>query len=163
MERTVKGGVWEIEVDRCIRNMEEMRIFITLPEITEVKISGSGKIISENMLKADDLEVGISGSGDITLGVLADDINTSISGSGNVVLEGEADEIRFLVSGSGDLRAFDLMARKAEVEISGSGDVEVYVTEQLNVSITGSGDVLYHGNPSLNVSISGAGEVVDAN
>ncbi len=163
MERTVKGGLWEIEVDRCVRNMEELRIYITLPEITAVKISGSGKILSENSLLTDDLDVDISGSGDISLGVVADDINTTVSGSGNVVLKGETDEIRFFVSGSGDLRAFDLKARKGEVEIGGSGDVEVYVTEQLNVRISGSGDVLYHGNPSLNVSISGSGEVVDAN
>lgn len=163
LERTVKGGMWEIEVDRCVRNMEELRIFITLPQIATVRISGSGKVIGETMLVADDIDLGISGSGDISLALMADDINSGISGSGNLILEGEADEIRFLVSGSGDLQAFKLKARKGEVEISGSGDVEVYATEQLDILITGSGDVLYHGNPSLNVAISGSGEVVDAN
>lgn len=163
LERTVKGGLWEVEVDRCIRDMEDLRIFITVPEVEAVLISGSGQVIGENMLTADDLDIGISGSGDISLQLTADDVQTSISGSGNLRLDGEADEIVFRVSGSGDLRAFGLKARKGEVNISGSGDAEVHVTEELSVTITGSGDVLYHGSPSLNVSISGSGEVVDAN
>ena len=163
LERTVKGGLWEIEIDQCVSNMEDLRIFITLPEITTVNISGSGKVVSENMFVADDIDIGIAGSGDISLALNADDVNSAITGSGNLVLEGRADEIRFRVSGSGDLRAFEMEARKGQVDISGSGDVEVYATEQLDIAISGSGDVLYHGKPSLNVSISGSGEVVDAN
>jgi len=163
LERTVKGGQWDIEVDRCVRDMEEVRIFITVPELVGITISGAGKVITENEIVGDDIDVGIPGSGSISLVCDADDLNVEITGSGSLSLEGLADEIRYRVSGSGDLKAFKLRARKGEVNISGSGDVEVFVTEELNVFITGSGDVLYQGNPSLNVSISGSGEVIDAN
>ncbi len=163
LERTVKGGLWELETDRCISEMEDLRIFITVPEVTAVSISGSGQIVGESMLTVDDLDIGISGSGDISLQFMADDVHTSISGSGNLRLDGEADEIVFQLSGSGDLQAFGLKARKGKVNISGSGDAEVHITEELSIVISGSGDVLYHGSPSLNVSISGSGEVVDAN
>ncbi len=164
LEHTVRGGYWEITIDeRCVRNMEDMRIFLTLPEITALKISGSGEIISENTLKTDDLDLSIAGSGNISLDVEADDIDADISGSGNLRLGGLADEISFTVTGSGDLQAFDLMARKGDIHIDGSGDVEIYVSEELSVSITGSGDVLYKGGASLNVSVSGSGGVIDAN
>lgn len=163
LERTVKGGQWDIEVERCIRDMEEVRIFITVPELVGIRISSSGKVITENQIVGDDIDIGIIGEGDISLACDADDLTVVIEGSGSLALEGLADEIRYRVSGSGDLKAFKLLARKGDVNISGSGDVEVYVTEELNVDITGSGDVLYQGNPSLNVSISGTGEVIDAN
>lgn len=164
LERTVRGGLWEIGIDeRCVNNMESMRIFLTLPDITGLKISGSGEIISENTLYADDIDLSIEGSGNISLDLEADDIDASVSGSGNLRLVGLADEISFHVTGSGDMQAFKLMARKGEVNIDGSGDVELYITEILNVYITGSGDVLYKGLPSLNVSVSGSGGVIDAN
>ncbi len=164
LERRVRGGLWEIGIeDRCVRNLESLRIYLTVPELIELRISGEGEIVSEGTLETDDLDLVIEGSGNIALNLIADDIDAEISGSGNLRLGGEADEITFEVTGSGDLQAFPLMARKGEVRISGSGDVELYITELLDVQITGSGDVLYKGSPSLNVSVSGSGGVVDAN
>lgn len=163
LERTVRGGLWVIESERCIREMEELRIFITVPEVAFLKLSGSGQILSENELVTDDLELIISGSGDINLSLMADDIETLVTGSGNLRLTGLADELSFDLTGSGSLLAFDLETRKGEVNIEGSGDAEVHVTEELNVDISGSGDVFYHGSPSLNVAITGSGEVIDAN
>ena len=52
---------------------------------------------------------------------------------------------------------------KADVTISGSGDAEVTVSDDLDVKITGSGDVYYKGNPDLDVNITGSGEVINAN
>jgi hypothetical protein len=163
LERTVRGGLWKIGTERCIRDMEELRIFITVPEVAAIKLSSSGQIFSENELVADDLDLEISGSGNINLSLMADDIETSIPGSGNLRLMGAADELGFDLTGSGSLQAFDLEARKGDLNIEGSGDAEVHVTEELNVSISGSGDVFYHGKPSLNVAITGSGEVIDAN
>lgn len=163
INRDVRSGLWKIETNRCVRNLEELRIFITVPNLTEVKISGSGKVISENTFVIDDIELRISGSGDFDMGLDADDINAVISGSGNMKLDGIADNLRFQCSGSGDLQAFNLDARKGTIEITGSGDAEVSVAEALNVRISGSGDVFYRGRPSLNVSITGSGKVIDAN
>ena len=120
-----------------------MRIFITLPDFDLINISGSGEIISETFLNVDDIDLTISGSGDIDLGIEADDIKSSISGSGNILLEGTADEIDFRISGSGDYGAFNLDSNRAYIEIIGSGDAEVYVGEQLDVKISGSVDVMY--------------------
>ncbi|MEL7120257.1 MAG: head GIN domain-containing protein [Bacteroidota bacterium] len=163
LETRVRSGIWRIEYDRCIRREDRVRIFITVPEITYLKISGSGKIVSENVLVTDDLVISIEGSGDIDLALDSDDIEANISGSGAIALEGIADVMDCNVSGSGDFRCFPLEVRRANVRISGSGDIEVYVLDQLDVRITGSGDVFYRGIPNLNISVSGSGDVVDAN
>ncbi len=163
LETSVRGGIWDIEYDRCVKNESSIRIYITLPELTSLKISGSGEIISQNKLVVDDLEVEIPGSGDIDLVLEADDIEARISGSGSIRFEGIADALDINIPGSGDLKCYNLEARKASVKISGSGDAELWVTEDLDVDISGSGDVFYKGSPSLNVSVSGSGGVVDAN
>lgn len=163
LERDVKNGIWEIDVDGCVTDMGNMRIFVTLPDITSLKISGSGKIESENVLLVNDINLRISGSGDMDLDLEADDIDAKISGSGEMILDGLAKDLNFKISGSGDLHAFGLETQFADIDISGSGDAEVFVVQELDVKISGSGDVTYLGNPLLDVSISGSGKVKDGN
>ena len=163
LDRDVRNGFWEIEFDRCMRNLDDFRIFITMPDITELFISGSGTILGENIFVTGDINLGISGSGSIDVGLEADDIDSRISGSGDIRLEGVADDVRHRTSASGELFAFDLECSTSDVSISGSGSAEVFVQDDLTVRISGSGDVFYKGRPSLNVSVSGSGRVIDAN
>lgn len=163
LERDVKSGIWDIDIKGCVRDNKDMRIFITLPDITSLKLSGSGTIESENVLLVNDIDLGISGSGDMDLDLEADRIDAKISGSGEMNLDGLADHLDFEISGSGDLHGFGLETQSAIVEIRGSGDAEVFVNDNLDVKISGSGNVIYRGNPGLNVKISGSGKVVDGN
>lgn len=164
IERDVDNGIWRIDTDRCVRyDNDDLRIYITIPDITLLRISGSGDIISENTLVTDDIELTISGSGTIDAALDSDDINAKISGSGDMILEGRADVLTFTISGSGDLHAFNLQLRAANITISGSGDADVRVSDELDVRISGSGDVSYKGNPQIDANISGSGRVINAN
>ena len=163
LERDVRNGIWEIDFDRCVRDMDELTIFITMPRVRSLSISGSGIITSTNILKVDDIDLSISGSGKIDVGLDADDISSRISGSGRVVLEGESNSVEHTVSGSGDLFAFLLQTRDADIRVSGSGNSEVNVSDNLTVRISGSGDVYYRGKPQVEVSVSGSGKLVNAN
>ncbi len=161
LSRDVSGGVWKIEFDRsCVRNVGDMRIFITIPDLASLRISGSGDVISENVILTSSLVLNISGSGDIDLALDAELIDATISGSGKIILEGLADVAKYRISGSGDVHAFNLACRNADVNISGSGDCELFVNEFLKVRISGSGDVFYKGDPSVDINISGSGKVV---
>jgi hypothetical protein len=65
------------------------------------------------------------------------------------------------ISGSGDVKAFGFDAKKADITISGSGNVEVNVAESLEVVISGSGNILYKGSPAvINSQISGSGKLI---
>jgi len=51
-----------------------------------------------------------------------------------------------------------LKTKECEVEIYGSGDCDVNVSESLDVRINGSGNVTYKGNPAeVNQKVSGSG------
>lgn len=163
IDQDVRNGIWEIEFEKRVRNYEKLEIFITMPEIEYLSLSGSGYVRGQNTFKSEDIEVRISGSGDMDLGLESDDIEGRIAGSGKLFLEGIAQKLDFKISGSGDLRAFDLLADRADLEISGSGDMEVTVKKDLDVQISGSGDVFYKGDPDLTIRISGTGDVINAN
>ena len=166
LDLRVRNDILVIDLDRCFFDLD-MDVFLTMTEpISDLIISGSGRIEGEGqLLAADRLSIDISGSGDIRANLDAEDIETQISGSGDLRLSGIARDHEISISGSGDLRAFDLDTRSTDIRISGSGNAEVFVDGgQLNVRISGSGDVRYKGSPeTIDTSVSGSGNVINAN
>lgn len=160
IELDVRNGVWTIDTDRCVRDLGDMRIFVTMPDIRMLATTGSGDILAENVLQLNDIELRITGSGDMDLELIADDVDIQLSGSGDASLFGECDELKARVSGSGDIRAFGLLAREGDIRVSGSGDVEVSIEEFLLARISGSGDIRYRGNPVVDDSTTGTGRVI---
>jgi hypothetical protein len=144
---------------RCIREHEPIRIYVRTPELYILKLSGSGIIRCEDV-KTDYLEIGLSGSGDIKVGIETEYIEADVSGSGQIDLWGSSVDTDLNISGSGQIRAYDLTQDKCIANISGSGRIYVFVNELLDVKISGSGRVYYHGDPQLSIRISGSGQVI---
>lgn len=115
-------------------------VTVTMPKLSNVELTGSGNIGTIGAFRFDDLSLLISGSGNFSFAGSAKNMNAKISGSGNI-------------------RAFDMPCEVATVKITGSGDMQLNVTRQLNATITGSGDIIYKGNPSVNSSVTGSGRV----
>ncbi len=155
----VRNGRLEMGFDENVRRHDGIKIWITIPEVRELSVSGSGALYSEGQIEAEELELNISGSGDARLLAMVDYLEANISGSGKVKLEGQANELNFRVSGSGEIDALGMPAKVANVHISGSGDCFLEVHDRLDVSISGSGDVSYRGQPVVNSSISGSGNL----
>ncbi len=162
LETRVRNDIWEIEFDDCVEDSDVLRIFITAPGLNFIANNGSGKIQSEDILRINDLEIKNNGSGEIQLSVEADIINARNTGSGKLEIEGVATTLDANLRGSGDLLAFDLLARDGQVEIDGSGDAQVNISDFLEIMIEGSGDVYYKGDPDLKVTTRGSGKVFNA-
>jgi hypothetical protein len=144
----------------------EITIYVTAAEIKRLGVSGSGDIVAEDQIKAEELDLAVSGSGNIRLMELsAEEVEATISGSGNITLAGKtaAKELSATISGSGNLKALDFNADDVNVKVSGSGNVSIEANENLNVRVSGSGNVNYKGNPAIDSSISGSGKVRDVN
>lgn len=160
LKKEVKNGVWKIGFDKNVRNHEKVKIWVTVPSISELGVSGSGSIFGEGKFSnLGNLAVSISGSGNIKFEADSKNVEASISGSGNINLAGSTGASNIRISGSGNINAFDLAAQSCDVKISGSGDSSVNASESLDVAIAGSGDVFYKGRPSVHSKISGSGSV----
>ncbi len=160
LTKRVSDREWRIGFEKNVRRYDKLELYITLPQLRNAHISGSGDIKSTNTLAcSNDVSVSISGSGNITLDLEATAINGRISGSGDIALRGKADKLDLSISGSGDINATDLTGRQATIAIAGSGDCKVSASEDLDVRISGSGDVQYTGRPRINTRISGSGSL----
>ena len=157
----VQDGYWKIKFDRPVRNHDPIKVYITVPTLRKAAISGSGDLKSDGgFTNLSNLELGISGSGNIDFDAEAESIIAKISGSGDIDLEGKADEAEVRISGSGDIQAYGLKAQNCEVRISGSGNCQITAEERLDVRVSGSGDVYYKGRPRINSKVSGSGDLI---
>lgn len=159
IETRVKGRMLYILTKKCINPNEPVKIFISLPELRSVDISGSGKIIGENVINSDKLELNIGGSGVLNFELQVNKLITEISGSGKVYLQGDTKLHNIILSGSGDIYAEELNTKDGLISLSGSGKCRVNVIENLDVNISGSGVVEYKGRPQINSKIHGSGKL----
>ncbi|MEM1215474.1 MAG: head GIN domain-containing protein [Bacteroidota bacterium] len=163
LELNVRNGVWDIDYDGCLRDVDSPTLFITVPELEDVRVTGSGEIYSTNTFLVPEIDLSITGAGRIDMAVEVSELDADISGSGEIFVEGSTLELDVRISGSGDFRGFDCPTLTSDLRISGSGRIRTYTENELDALISGSGDILFKGNPELFVSISGSGEVIDAN
>jgi hypothetical protein len=63
------------------------------------------------------------------------------------------------ISGKGKVIADRLQAQRARVNVSGIGNVLLWVTDDLSAHISGVGSVDYFGNPAVQRSVSGMGSI----
>lgn len=158
----VRDGFLEVKYENWRTRHSKLTLYITSEELEKVKVSGSADFMVEKSLSADEMELGLSGSGSIKFSELeSDEVEVAISGSGNAEIDsGTADEIDIKISGSGKLLAERFEVSECDASISGSGGVRITVEDELNAKLSGSGRVHYRGNPRINSVASGSGKVV---
>lgn len=141
---TVKNNVLMLAYQDVRISDDNIEVFVIMPQINHVTLSGSGKMkISGSYPDQQDFEATINGSGNIRVIDTFDSKNTHVQ-----------------ISGSGNASLYQINSQKAEVEISGSGRVQVSVQDELTAKISGSGEVYYKGSPKMDSKISGSGKVI---
>lgn len=143
-----------------IRRNGHFKINIPFESLSKIGFSGSGTIDSRDPIKADHLEVSLSGSGDVNLALETKKTKIAVSGSGDIELSGTSTNLNLKISGSADFEGLKLDTQNTSISISGSGDAKVVASSSLMAKISGSGSVVYKGRPEkVNTKISGSGSI----
>lgn len=165
------------------RNDSKRRInvYITMENVDALYVSGSGDLQAETIINSNDLDLRVTGSGDMELQAdLTGDLRADVSGSGNLKVKGKCRNLTSSVSGSGKVYIAHTINGTAKFSMSGSGKVlaagkaqEVKAdisgsgkllaadleTDRCDVRITGSGDVEINVKSELDARITGSGSV----
>ena len=156
-----EGNMLKIGSERNIYRAESKVVHVTLPELTEIKISSAGDVESLTDFTCDDLEIEISSAGDLNLGVEARRIDLTISSSGDCDIWGSAEEFDARLSSAGDLNAFELDADYVSVNVSSAGDARVSANKEISMSASSAGSIFYKGDAVVKKSnTSSAGSIV---
>ena len=146
---------------------EKVNAYVTMPELTGLNVSGSGRAeIIDPIKNADDLSLNVSGSGKIiTEELVVDALDCGISGSGDISVgsAGSADRGDISISGSGSYNGPDFEIDHLEISVSGSGSCLCKAGDSLTARISGSGNITYKGDPKIDARVSGSGHIRSAN
>jgi hypothetical protein len=160
----VQGGdlILETEQGRCLESQNRILVTVYCPYIETAVLSGSGDVQMFDF-KADYFNLVLSGSGDFDLGniVVAKNLEINLSGSGDINIDGKAAVAKYYLSGSGDLRADLMTVNECDLVLSGSGDIYAFAYEYMKIILSGSGNVYYYGDPTdVDSRVTGSGKVI---
>ncbi|HSI70550.1 MAG TPA: head GIN domain-containing protein [Gillisia sp.] len=164
IETEVSGGTLKISVEKGI-NLQPTRnypikIVVPFEDLDAVSLTGSGHIRGNDVIRAREFKVSVTGSGNMNLNLEVEELKGSVTGSGDVKLRGKARHLDCTVTGSGDFMAYDLRTQTTNASVTGSGDIEISVEDELEAKVSGSGDIRYKGDPKKqNFKTSGSGSV----
>lgn len=170
----VENGILMINVERKPENTNKsiwakiddiklnptMKVTVSMKNINELRVNGGGKIIGQNSLATNYVDLSLSGNGSMDLDFKGDVIKAEVSGSGKINLRGYANSMDVLVSGSGSINAFSCSLETAKVKVSGSGQCELNVTNNLEAMVLGNGGIKHKGNTkNVQKKVYGSGTV----
>ena len=143
IETSVQGGTLHIEFSDGVSldPSEGIDFDISVIELNSVAFSGAGSLEADSLI------------------VASPTFNIAVSGVAECSIAGQVEEQNIMSSGTLSYDAADFQCSTATVDISGVGDVTVWVSDTLDVVISGVGDVYYWGSPSTTTDISGVGDV----
>lgn len=160
----VKGGKLKIYFDRSFNWNNETKVYVQAKNIESIHTSGGSDLFGENKLETKELELKASGGSDIKLEIDTKNLEVNVSGGADIELSGQTVHLYANSSGGSDLKAFELVAQRADLEASGGSDIKVYVEEEIEAKASGGADIEYMGTPSLiNSNSSSSGDIKKRN
>jgi hypothetical protein len=141
------------------RTATSTRLFLTVPALRRVQLSGAGSLAIEGMA-AQRAEIAAAGSGALRVnGLAGDNVAVLQQGSGAVSLAGRAGKATVQFSGSGAIDAGALVTADLEVTAEGSGVVKAQATRAAKIVATGPASVTVEGKAACTVRHVGSGSV----
>lgn len=158
----VKGDTLVVKLKRGrYHDVGKMKIYVTVKNLEGAEVKGSGDMTVKGTIKSKNFEAAVKGSGDLVLeNVKANDLELDIMGSGDMSVTGSCDTLDLDIMGSGNLEAKNVKCDNAKVAIMGSGDADIHANKSLTATIMGSGDITVYGNPAkIKSRVAGSGDI----
>lgn len=163
--KTEKKNVGGVTV-KTTKFIDEVKVKVTSKSLKEVKITGNGDFKATTDIKAGNLNLNVSGSGDMEFKkVTADAAKATIAGSGDISIKKlDTKNFNTSIAGSGEIEIDNVTDRcdVAQLSIAGSGDMKMKFEgcRDLRCKIAGSGEMELKGKVGdYSSAISGSGEI----
>jgi hypothetical protein len=145
--------------DVLVSGNGDLRIEGEVRNLASLEVRGNGNVDIDRVT-TDRLDLIASGNGSIGIDSLhSDEVLIELSGDAEITIGGHSADGMIFSTGNGVLNAGDLELEVLYVELTGSGDATVHVTDHISGFVSGSGSLEILGDPEGDVEESGSGEV----
>lgn len=140
IETEVSGNTLKISAKDRISPKNEIRIKISMPELSELNVSGASKAVVGN--------------------VKTYFLSLDASGASKITVNGNAENLKSNASGASQIEAENLQVSDAEVEASGASKIIVTAVNKLKAEASGASFVYYTIEPEhISKDSSGASSI----
>lgn len=133
-----------------MKNPSAMRIYIRMPDLKHLDISGAARVESDGGITCTTLDVIASGASKVKLDLNTELLNSKISGASKVEFDGNAAVHRSEVSGASNLNAVNLKTLTTNIQVSGAGKAGIFARDEITAELSGAGSLSYYDNGQLN-------------
>lgn len=160
VETKLDGQTLKVRNVEKIQASENTRLIITYQKIEDIILGGAAKVENRGVINSDELNIRVNGSGVIDLSINVRELELKLGGAGSVNLRGKAEKQKMELSGAGNLAALELESKECEVNLSGIGSAQVFVTDNLKAEVSGVGSIRFKGDPrNISREVSGLGDI----
>ena len=152
--------VIEVEGGNIGDHVPGPHVIISMPSLSGAELRGTGTLTTEDFDEDGPVAVQLGGTGEVYWTGSTPELTATLNGGGEMFLSGSADRADYYVSGAGRLDARELTAQAADVEISGSGNVQATVDGRVDARIEGTGSIVLQGDVDEGQWDEGDGSIV---
>jgi hypothetical protein len=154
----VKNGRLRIHAEQNIGRATK-KIFVSLPDVSELRASSGAHLKTENTIKSDELVVDGSSGAILDVEVVSQELEIEASSGANLKVVGNTDSADVDASSGGNINAKDLQTRTCIADASSGGNVKIQVSKSLMADASSGGSISYAGDPSVEKKKSVSGSV----
>jgi hypothetical protein len=143
-----EDGTRQFDVDKMVPDVNEIRLNITMPNLERIEAEGLGSIKFDEFT-CDNLEIDLRGPVKLRGYVNAHNIAINLTGKAEAELSGEVNNLNAELQFASSLKAYNLEASDAIVEVSGASFAKVNVSNTLKMEEGLASDIDYRGDPRI--------------
>ena len=159
LDLEIKDDVLHIGYKKSVKSAKSVTFNIGMPDVHKLVLTGSGNMRASGFSQSESLKLAVTGSGNLETDNGGKKMNVKVTGSGNIMIAGTGGSGEFGITGSGNIKAEKLNIQNAMAKVSGSGNIHIGCTGEIEAKITGSGDIDVYGNPKVIARVTGSGSV----
>ena len=139
---------------------KKLKVYISFKNLDRLTASGACDVHVDGVIKANTLNINLSGASDLRGGIDAGTLVFVQSGASDATLTGRAGDMKIDASGASSFKGYDMQTENCQVKASGASDVKITVTKELNARASGASSIQYKGGGVIrDMHTSGASSV----
>lgn len=149
VQTEVSGNTLSVRIksNTNMRQTTKMIVYVTMPEIKSIDVSGAATVSMMSEFSGDHLDVEAGGAGQVKVDFVGRKVRVDVGGAGRVELRGSADEADYDASSAGLIDAKALSAKVVVARANSAGNIKLTATESLDAKANSAASIRYEGNP----------------
>jgi hypothetical protein len=147
---TKEGSTLIIRAEPNIPISAVYKAEITMPNLTELILSGASKGTVEGFSSSDALDINLSAASRLDIqNTHAGNINIELSGASTLIAEGSGNDLVSIVEGASRLDLTNFPVNNGNLDVSGASQATINLDGKLDATVSGASTLYYIGEPTM--------------